>query len=63
MIKLKPYSASILVFAGLLLAAMGVYFILIRAPLLPEDLRYINATLPVNDSAAPGLSTWLQKVW
>lgn len=63
MIKLKPYSVSMLSIAGLLLVAMGVYFVLLRPPLLPEDLRYMKTTLPVIHDAAPDLSAWLQKVF
>ncbi len=63
MFKLKPYSASMLAFAGILLAAMGIYFVFIRPPLLSEDLRYIKTTLPIIDDSAPGLSAWLQKVF
>ena len=63
MIKIKPYSASVLAFAGLLLIAMGIYFILLRPALLPEDLHYMKTTLPVIDNSAPGLSAWLQKVF
>ena len=63
MLKLKPYSASVLAFAGLLLIAMGIYFVLLRPALLPEDLRYMKTTLSVIDDSAPGLSAWLQKVF
>lgn len=63
MIKLKPYSVSILALAGLLLVAMGIYFIFIRPPLLPEDVHYMQTTLPVMHNSAPGLSTWFQKVF
>ena len=63
MIKLKPYSASILALGGFLLVAMGIYFIFVRPPLLPEDLRYMKTTLPVMHNSAPGLSAWLQKVF
>ena len=59
----KPYSASILAFGGFLLAAMGIYFVLLRPALLPEDLRYMKTTLPVIHYSAPGLSDWLQKVF
>ncbi len=63
MIKLKPYSVTVLVFAGLLLVVIGAFFILMRPPLLPEDLRYTKTTLPIIDHIAPGLSGWLQKVF
>ena len=63
MLKLKPYSAFVLAFAGLLLIAMGIYFVLLRPALLPEDLRYMNTSLSVMHNSAPGLSAWLQKVF
>ena len=63
MIKLKPYSASILAFGGFLLLAMGVYFIFIRPPLLPEDLRYMKMTLPMGQDKIQGLQMWLRKVF
>ena len=61
--KLKPYSASILAVVGFLLVAMGIYFVFMRPPLLPEDLRYMQTTLSVVNNAASGLQTWLQKVF
>ena len=63
MIKLKPYSASCLTLGGFLLAGMGLYFIFLRPPLLPEDLQYMNTTLSVIQNNTPDLSTWLQKVF
>ena len=63
MIKLKPYSASILAFGGFLLLAMGIYFIFIRPPLLPEDLRYMKITLPMEQDKMQGLQMWLRKVF
>ena len=63
MIKLKPYSASCLTLGGLLLAGMGMYFIFLRPPLLPEDLQYMNTTLSVVQNNIFNLSTWLQKVF
>lgn len=63
MIETKPYSAAMLAFAGLILIAIGIYFVLLRPPLLPEDLRYIKTTLPVIQDSVPDLSDWLQKVF
>ena len=63
MLKLKPYSASLLAVGGFLLMAMGAYFVFLRPLLLPEDLRYMKTTLPVINNSAPGLSAWLQKVF
>ena len=62
-ISIKPYSASVLSAAGLLLAGMGLYFIFIRPPLLPEDLKYMGSTLQNLKDNIPGLLNWLQKVF
>ena len=63
MIKLKPYSASFLTLGGLLLAAMGIYFVFLRPSLLPEDLRYMDTSLLVVQNNISNLSGWLQKVF
>ena len=42
---------------------MGLYFIFLRPPLLPEDARYIGTTLADIQAVAPGLVGWLQKVF
>ena len=61
--KLKQYSASMLALGGLLLVAMGIYFVLLRPSLLPEDLRYMGSTLQNAKENIPGLLNWLQKVF
>jgi hypothetical protein len=63
MLTLKPYSASFLALGGLLQVAMGVYFVLLRPPLLQEDLRYIKINLSILQDNIPGLQNWLQKVF
>ena len=63
MIKLKPYSASFLTFGGFFLSGLGLYFIFLRPPLLPEDPRYIGSSLAEIQNNLPGLSVWLQKVF
>ena len=63
MMNLKPYSASMLALGGLLLVAMGIYFILLRPSLLPEDLGYMGSTLQNVKENIPGLLKWLQKVF
>ncbi len=63
MIKVKPYAALSLTLGGLLLVVMGIFFIFLRAPLLPEDSRYIGTSLSEIENKIPGLSAWLQKVF
>jgi hypothetical protein len=48
---------------GVWLVAMGLYFILLRPPLLPEDTRFMGSTLEQLRLAAPGLEGWLHKVF
>ncbi|RYY45190.1 MAG: hypothetical protein EOO06_16910 [Chitinophagaceae bacterium] len=61
--KIKPYSSALLALSGLLLAAMGVYFIFLRPSILPEDLRYMGSTPENIKQNVPGLFNWLQKVF
>ncbi len=63
MVKLKPYSSSLLALAGMLLVGMGLFFIFIRPPLLPEDLVYMQSTIQNVSENLPGLMNWLQKVF
>ena len=63
MLRLKPYSASLLALAGVILMVVGFYFIFLRPPLLPEDLRYIGTTLSDTNNNIPDLSSWLKKVF
>ena len=63
MIKLKPYSESILASGGFLLVVMGIYFVLLRPSLLPEDLKYIQTTSAIVQENLPQLTIWLHKVF
>ena len=56
-------SSWILGGCGIWLIGLGFYFIILRPPLLPEDLRYMDATLSEVRTAAPGLESWLKKVF
>ena len=64
MLKIKPYSAILLALAGFMTIGMGLYFMFIRPPpLLPEDLRYMGATLKEVKHNIPGFLNWLPKVF
>ncbi len=52
-----------LAFCGISLMGLGLYFVFLRPPLLPEDLRYMGASLVEIQAAVPGLFHWLQKVF
>ena len=48
---------------GVWLVGLGVYFIFIRPPLLPEDPRFMGATLAQIQQGLPGLAGWLRMVF
>jgi hypothetical protein len=56
-------SSILLVLFGAALVLMGLYFALLRPPLLPEDLRYLGASQAQLDSIAPQLPSWLKQVF
>jgi len=45
------------------LVGLGIYFIALRPALLPEDTRFMGATLEQLRKAAPGLESWLRIVF
>ena len=56
-------SAWIITACGVWLVGLGLYFIALRPPLLPEDTRFMGATAVQIQAAAPGLEAWLKKVF
>lgn len=52
-----------LIACGVWLVGLGLYFIVLRPPLLPEDTRYIGSTLAQARIALPGLEDWLKRVF
>ena len=61
--RLNPYYPKVLALGGVILMGIGLYFIFLRPPLLPEDDRYMDTTLAEIQAAVPGLLRWLQKVF
>ena len=58
-----PLSSLVLATAGVALVGTGFYFILLRPPLLPEDLRYMGQTAAQFDTVRPRLEAWLTLVF
>ncbi len=56
-------SSLFLALSGLILMGLGLYFIFIRPPLLPEDPRYFGTTLAEIQASMPGLLIWLRRVF
>lgn len=48
---------------GIWLIGMGVYFIFVRPPLLPEDARFIGVDIELIRRVLPGLEAWLRHVF
>ena len=58
-----PLSAILLAFSGVMVMAIGLFFLFLRPPLLPEDLHYIGVSLPQIEAAVPRLLLWLPHVF
>ncbi len=56
-------SSIVLAVAGILLVGMGVYFIVLRPPLLPEDTRFMGVAAAQLDPIKPQLEAWLTHVF
>ena len=61
--KARVYSTTLLAISGGILMAVGLYFVFLRPALLPEDLRYMHASLADIQAEMPGLLEWLPKVF
>ena len=56
-------SSAFLALSGFILMGLGLYFIFIRPPLLPEDPRFMGTSLDQIQSVIPGLLIWLRRVF
>ena len=61
----KPWTPSsiVLIMAGVALIGVGLYFIFLRPPLLPEDARYMALPTAQLDILRPRLELWLTHVF
>ena len=59
----RPLSSIFLVLQGILLIGLGLYFVFVHPPLLPEDPRFMGTSLAGIQSAIPGLLIWLRGVF
>ncbi len=48
---------------GVWLIALGLYFAVLRPPLLPEDPRFMGTTFAQIRADLPGLENWLKRVF
>ena len=59
----RPYSATVLALGGAILMILGLYFVFLRPPLLPEDPRFMGTSLAQIQMSVPGLLIWLRRVF
>ena len=56
-------SGKLFAACGLWMTLLGVYFVLLRPALLPEDPRFMGTSIEALRAAAPGLEGWLGHVF
>lgn len=56
-------AAWILTGCGVTLVLIGLFFLIARPPLLPEDARFMGLTPEQITDAVPALTTWLRRVF
>lgn len=61
--RFKPYSSMALVLSGATLVVLASYFLFLRPPLLPEDLRFLRTSLAQIEATMPELLIWLRRVF
>jgi hypothetical protein len=57
------FSALLLALAGITLTGAGLYFLVLRPPLLPEDVRYMGLDEAQLAAVRPRLEAWLTHVF
>jgi hypothetical protein len=58
-----PVFELIFIVCGIWLIGLGLYFAILRPALLPEDLRYIGASVQDIQATTPGIVGWLHRVF
>jgi hypothetical protein len=61
--NLKPDAPTVLTMCGIILMSVGLYFVLVRPALLPEDIRYIGLSSAQVQAVPSRFLNWLDKVF
>ena len=56
-------SSFLLALAGLIVGGIGAFFLFLRPPLLPEDVRYMQLSATEFVAVGPRLEVWLTQVF
>ena len=59
----RTISTYALMACGIWLIGLGLYFLILRPPLLPEDFRYLGTSQVEIQAAVPGLARWARRVF
>ena len=62
-VRARSYASMVLALGGIFLMGMGLYFVFLRPPLLPEDPRSMGTSLAAIQASVPGLLVWLRRVF
>lgn len=58
-----PFSAILLAAFGVALVCIGAFFMFLRPPLLPEDVRFVGLSLQQLQAEQPRMASWLERVF
>lgn len=61
--KSRSSASVLLAVGGIIQMGLGLYFVFLRQPLLPEDPRYMGSSLQTIQTMVPGLLIWLRRVF
>ena len=59
----RAHPPALLALCAIVLIGLGLYFMLLRPPLLPEDVRYVGATSEQIGAITPGFAEWITRVF
>lgn len=57
------FSAILLAVFGVMLVCIGAFFMFLRPPLLPEDVRFVGLSLEQLQAEQPRMASWLERVF
>jgi hypothetical protein len=58
-----PLSSVLLALVSAIILGVGIYFMVFRPPLLPEDVRYMHLTATELATMEPRLAPWLSQIF
>lgn len=56
-------AVALITACGVVLVGVGGFFLMVRPPLMAEDVEFMGTTVDGIDTALPGLARWLRRVF